>query len=320
MGKLVVKSKADTNPEYGSKPQDRSIEDHLSQGIINLDKPSGPTSHEIDSWVKRILHCQKTGHGGTLDPKVTGVLPIGIDNATRAIQLLLSAPKEYVCLMTLHQDVDEERIRNILNEFQGKIFQTPPVKSAVKREQRVRTIYYIDLLEIAGRDVLFKIGCEAGTYVRTYCHDIGEALGSGAHMTELRRTKVGSFSETENIVTLQDITDAYYYWKEEGDESYLRNFVFPMEKAVEHLPKVFIRDSAVDAICHGADLAAGGIVSLSEDIKKDDYVAILTLKGELIASAKSLSNIEDILEAESGIIFDTKKVFMKPGIYPMMWK
>lgn len=261
MKKLLIKSEGSTDPKFGCRPQDRPIEEHISKGVINLDKPSGPTSHEIDSWVRRILNVEKTGHGGTLDPKVTGVLPIGIDSATRVIQLLLAAPKEYVCLMTLHQDVSEDSIRSIFNEFRGKIYQTPPVKSAVKRELRVRTIYYADILEIDGRDVLFKIGCEAGTYVRTYCHDIGEALGTGAHMAELRRTQVGSFTENNNLITLQDLTDAYYYWDKENDESYLREYILPMETATEHLPKVFIRDSAVDAICHGADLAAGGILS-----------------------------------------------------------
>ncbi|MEA4956690.1 tRNA pseudouridine synthase B [bioreactor metagenome] len=317
---LLIKSKAKTNSKYGSKPQDRPIEEHISKGVINLDKPSGPTSHEIDSWVKRIVHSEKTGHGGTLDPKVTGVLPIGIDIATRVIQLLLVAPKEYVCLMTLHQDVDEENIRSIFKEFHGKIYQTPPVKSAVKRELRVRTIYYADILEIEGRDVLFKIGCEAGTYVRTYCNDIGEALGTGAHMAELRRTQVGSFTEDNNLVTLQDLTDAYYYWDKEQDDSYLRKCILPMETATEHLSKVFIRDSAVDAICHGANLASGGISSLSDDIKENDEVAIFTLKGELVASATALFNIEDILTSSSGIMFNTKKVFMNTGIYPMLWK
>jgi len=317
---LLIKSKANTNPKYGSKPQDRSIEEHISKGVINLDKPSGPTSHEIDSWVRRILNSQKTGHGGTLDPKVTGVLPIGIDTATRVIQLLLAAPKEYVCLMTLHKDVDEEKIRDIFKEFHGKIYQTPPVKSAVKRELRVRTIYYTDILETEGRDVLFKIGCEAGTYVRTYCKDIGEALGIGAHMAELRRTKVGSFTEDNNLITLQDLTDAYYYWDKENDESYLRECILPMETATEHLSKVFIRDSAVDAICHGANLAAGGISSFSDNIKKNDEVVIFTLKGELVASATALFNIEDILTASEGIMFNTKKVFMSTGVYPMMWK
>ena len=111
MKDVLVKSNALTNPEYGCNPYERPIEEHLAKGIINLDKPSGPTSHEIDSWVKRILDLEKSGHGGTLDPKVTGILPVGLNDATRAIQLLLTAPKEYVCLLTFHQDVDEERIR-----------------------------------------------------------------------------------------------------------------------------------------------------------------------------------------------------------------
>jgi len=320
MKKLLIKSEGSTDSKFGCRPQDRPIEEHISKGVINLDKPSGPTSHEIDSWVRRILKCEKTGHGGTLDPKVTGVLPIGIDSATRVIQLLLSAPKEYVCLMTLHQDVSEDNIKSIFNEFQGKIYQTPPVKSAVKRELRVRTIYHADILEIDGRDVLFKIACEAGTYVRTYCHDIGEALGTGAHMAELRRTQVSSFTEEDNLITLQDLTDAYYYFASENDESYLREYILPMETATEHLPKVFIRDSAVDAICHGADLAVGGILSLSEGIKKGDNVVIFTLKGELVASAVALLSVEEILDSSSGIVFDTKKVFMNTGIYPMLWK
>jgi H/ACA ribonucleoprotein complex subunit 4 len=320
MENIAIISKSKTSNEYGIYPKDRSIEDHLSKGVINLDKPSGPTSHEIDSWVKRILNVEKTGHGGTLDPKVTGILPIGVDYATRVIQLLLSAPKEYVCLMTLHAPVDDDKVHEIFNEFQGKIFQTPPLKSAVKRELRVRNIYYSTIYEISGRDILFKIGCEAGTYVRTYCHDIGEALGTGAHMAELRRTQVGSFNEKNNLITLQDLTDAFYYWNDEDNESFLRKCVMPMEKATGHLPKVIIKDSAVGAICHGADLAFGGVVGLSETIKKGDVVAVETLKGELVASAIALFNTEEILIKSSGLIFDTKKVFMEPNVYPMMWK
>ena len=320
MENLLIKSESTTDSSFGSKPQDRSIEEHINKGVINLDKPSGPTSHEVDSWVRRILKSEKTGHGGTLDPKVTGVLPIGVNSATRVIQLLLPAPKEYVCLMSLHKDLSEERIHEILDEFQGKIYQTPPLKSAVKRELRVRNVYYSKILEISGRDVLFKIGCEAGTYVRTYCHDIGEALGCGAHMAELRRTQVGSFNENEDLITLQDLTDAFYYWSEEEDESYLRKYILPMEKAADFLPKVLIKDSAVDAICHGANLAIGGIVGYSENIKKGESVAIFTLKGELVASAETLFDLENITESSSGLVFDTKKVFMNPGIYPMMWK
>jgi H/ACA ribonucleoprotein complex subunit 4 len=319
MKELFIKSKSKTNPEYGQVPENRSILDYLDKGVINLDKPSGPTSHEIDSWVKIILNIEKTGHGGTLDPKVTGVLPIGLNSATRVMQLLSYSSKEYVAIMTLHDDVDEEKIYNIFNEFQGKIYQIPPLKSAVKRELRVRTVYNVKILEISKRNVLFKIDCEAGTYVRTYIHDIGEALGVGAHMAELRRIRAGSFNEYKNMITLQDLTDAFYYWHEEGNESYLRNCIMPMEKATEHLEKVIIKDSAVEAICNGANLASGGINSMSPEIKKHQIIIIETIKGELVASAKSLFDFEEILKSDSKIVFDTEKVFMKPGIYPKMW-
>lgn len=321
MENFFIKADCETNMDYGCLPESRPIEEHIHKGIINLDKTSGPTSHEIDSWVRIILHAKKTGHGGTLDPKVTGILPIGIDRATKVMQLLLNAGKEYVCLMRLHQEIDETSVRNIFQEFQGKIYQTPPLKSAVKRELRVRTIYYSNILEINGQYVLFKIGCEGGTYVRTYCHDIGEALGCGAHMAELRRTRVGvSFMEDETLVTLQDLTDAYYYYEYNNDETQLRKCIQPMEKATKHLPKVIIRDSAVDALCHGADLAAGGIVQLSSNIKKGDIVAIMTLKGELVSSGISLYDADVILESESGIMVDSQKVFMEPGVYPKLWK
>ena len=321
MDDYLIKSKSKTNPDYGCDPYERPIEEHISKGVINLDKPSGPSSHEVDSWVKRILHVNKTGHGGTLDPKVTGVLPIGIDTATRVSQLLLPAGKEYVCLMTMHKEMPEDQVYEIFDQFTGKIYQTPPVKSAVKRELRVRTIYYATIYEIKGKDVLFRVGCEAGTYIRTLCHDIGEALGCGAHMAELRRTRAGPFNERNgDLVNLHDLTDAYHFWVEDGDESYLRNAIKPMEVAADHLPQIFIKDSAVEAICQGAKLAAGGISMLSKGIKRGDLVAIKSLKGELVASGIALASTEEIMNADSALVVNTNKVFMQPGVYPMAWK
>ena len=317
---MVIKSKSFTSPDFGCKPEEREISEYISKGVINLDKPSGPTSHEIDSWVKRILPLEKSGHGGTLDPKVTGILPVGLNDATRAIQLLSTAPKEYVCLLKLHQDVAEKRIREVFNEFTGKIYQLPPVKSAVKRELRTRNVYYATIYEIEGRDVLFRIGCEAGTYVRTYCHNIGEALGVGAHMAELRRTQVGSFNEKNNLVTLQDVTDAYHFYIEDGDDSFLRQAIMPMERAADYLPKIIVKDSAVDAICHGADLACGGISELADNIQKNDFVVIETLKNELVGAGHSLLTSQEILEADSGFAVNVSKVFMKPDTYPRFWK
>ena len=300
MDDYLIKSKSKTNPDYGCDPYERPIEEHISKGVINLDKPSGPSS---------------------LDPKVTGVLPIGIDTATRVSQLLLPAGKEYVCLMTMHKEMPEDQVYEIFDQFTGKIYQTPPVKSAVKRELRVRTIYYATIYEIKGKDVLFRVGCEAGTYIRTLCHDIGEALGCGAHMAELRRTRAGPFNErNDDLVNLHDLTDAYHFWVEDGDESYLRNAIKPMEVAADHLPQIFIKDSAVEAICQGAKLAAGGISMLSKGIKRGDLVAIKSLKGELVASGIALASTEEIMNADSGLVVNTNKVFMQPGVYPMAWK
>ena len=311
MAELIEKSHSETDYKYGLDPYKRPIEEHINKGVINLDKPSGPTSHEVDSWVLKILDASKTGHGGTLDPKVTGILPMGINSATRSIQLLSSAAKEYVCLMNIHSSIDEDKIREIFDEFTGKIFQMPPVKSAVKRELRARNIYYAKIAEIEDRYVLFRIGCEAGTYVRTYCHDIGEALGCGAHMAELRRTQVGSFSEENNLVTLQDLTDAYYYYKHEDNEEELRKIIMPMEEAAAHMPKIYFKDSAV---------AAGGVSILSNNIKPGDNVAIFTLKDELIGSGISRYSSEDIIEGDSGIVLTTNHVFMSEDTYPICWK
>jgi len=308
-----------SDPKYGCRPDRRPISELIRLGIINLDKPRGPTSHEVSAWVKEILNVKKTGHGGTLDPGVSGVLPIAIEDATKVIMALQPAGKEYVCLMVLHKDVPEDRLLEVLKEFTGEIFQRPPVRAAVKRRIRKRQIYYIEPIEIEGKNVLMKVGCEAGTYMRKLCHDIGEALGCGAHMQELRRTKTGPFKE-ENSVKLQDLADAYAFWKENGDEEELRKVILPVETAVEHLPKIVVRDGAVDALCHGASLAAPGVVAVDSDIAIGSLVAIMTLKGELVELARAVMNTEQILEAEYGIVAKPERVVMQPGTYPREWK
>ena len=308
-----------TNPFYGKKPSERTIEELLQDGLINLDKPSGPTSHQIDVWMKEILNVKKTGHAGTLDPKVTGVLPIGIEKATRALPILLKAGKEYIGVMTLHGNVSKKMIYEVSKEFIGEIIQLPPVRSAVKRVKRKRRIYYLDILEIEGRNVLFRVGCQAGTYIRTLCVDIGKKLGSNAHLRELRRTRSGHLRE-ENSVFLQDVKDAYIFWKEDENEKELRKILFPMEYLLDSTPKIVLRDSAVDAICHGADLALPGVVEVDTGIKKGDTIAIMTLKGEGVALAKSLLTTEEILQKDTGICARLQRVLMKKGTYPSIWR
>lgn len=317
--KLIVLSKAITDERYGKRPEERSVEELITYGFVNIDKPRGPTSHEVVAWVKNILQIKKAGHGGTLDPKVSGVLPIALEESTKVVGSLLSAGKEYITVMRLHGDVGEERIREVFAEFTGDIIQRPPVRSSVKRVLRKRRIYYLDFLEKEGRDVLFRVGCEAGTYIRKLCHDMGEVLGVGAHMLELRRTKSGSLTE-ENITTLHELKDAYVFWKEHGIEEFIRKVIIPVEKVVSFLPKVVIKDGAVDAVCHGAPLAIPGISKVDSEINKGDTVAIFTLKGELVAIGRAEMETKEILTAEKGIAVKTDRVLMKPGTYPRSWK
>lgn len=316
---ILYKKDEETNPNWGKRPEERDVEELLEFGLINLDKPRGPTSHQVAAWVKEILDARKVGHGGTLDPKVTGVLPIGINSGTKILSTLLLAGKEYVMLMHLHRSVPEEKLRETIMSFVGEIIQIPPLKSSVKRRQRKRKIYYIEILEIEGRDVLMRVGCQAGVYMRKLAVDIGKKLGIGAHMQELRRTKSGPFKE-EDSVYLQDVLDAYVFWKEEGNEKYIRKVILPVEFGISHLKKIWISDSAVDSICHGASLKIPGIVKLHNNIKPGDIVAILTLKDELVAIGEAKLSSEDIINKERGIAVKTRRVIMKPGTYPPLWK
>jgi H/ACA ribonucleoprotein complex subunit 4 len=272
------------------------------------------------SWVKRILNLDRAGHSGTLDPQVTGVLPVMLSNATKIANALLTSGKEYVCVMRLHQPEPEKKIHEAASEFVGTIYQRPPLRSSVKRRIRTRTIYYLNILEIEKQNVLFRVGCQAGTYIRKLCADWGQVLGGGAHMAELRRTQTGPFKDDASLVTLYDVIDAYKFWQEEKDERHLRQILRPLEDGIQHLPQIIIRDTAVDALCHGANLAVAGVLQIHDDIKAGDNIAITTLKGELVALAVALMSSRQILEAHSGIVANTSRVILPIGTYPSAWR
>lgn len=249
---------------------------------------------------------------------VTGVLPLALEDATKTIQAFLLTGKEYVCLMTLHGDVEEKRVREVLEEFVGDILQRPPVRAAVRRDVRKRRIYYIRDIEIDGREVLFRVGCQAGTYIRKLVYDVGEVLAVGAHMRELRRTRAGSFTEEEShtLYDLMQLSEASSAQK----EAIARRMVKPMESAFEHVPRIYIRDSAVSSICHGAELAVPGVVRFSEGIVPKMSIALFTLKDELVALSKALMSSEQLLKEDHGIAAKTVRVIMPVETYPRLWK
>jgi H/ACA ribonucleoprotein complex subunit 4 len=309
-----------TNDTYGVYYDKRSIEQLLNYGFILLDKPNGPTSHETVAWVKKILNVPKAGHSGTLDPQVSGILPIGLGEATKALIVLLLGPKEYHALGRLHSLPPKEKLQEVLKLLTGKIYQKPPQRSAVSRQTRVRTVYEIEVVEQVERLLLLRILCEAGTYVRKIFYDMGEILGPGATMIELRRTRVGQFNEDSNLVKMHDLLDAYALWKEKNDDSKLRRILMPIEYALSEIKSVVIRDSTVDALCHGAQLAIPGILEISHGLKRGDLVGIYTQKGEVVALAETIMSEDEIVENTKGFAFKIKRIIMAPNTYPKSWR
>lgn len=315
--KRLVRMASDTSPDHGKRPEDRDISERLASGVVVLDKPSGPSSHQVTAWLRQALGVQRTGHGGTLDPKVTGVLPVTTGRGTKAVQALLTSGKEYVAVMRLHEDINEKSVRQAAEAFTGKINQTPPVRSAVKRRPRIRRVYYNDVLEVDGRDVLLRVGCQAGTYIRNLCVDMARHLGTRGHMQELRRTRTGLLNE-DDLVTLHDALDARVFM-EDGDPSWMMDVVKPVEAVTAHLPKIVLRDSAIDAVCHGAPLAMIGVAQLDAGIEENELVALESLKGELVGLGRAATTSQNIVAKEKGIAARSERVIMPKGTYPRVW-
>lgn len=320
--KLNVRTGHYTPLPCGSSPLKRDLKEYLAAGFINLDKPANPSSHEVVAWIKKILRVQKTGHSGTLDPKVTGCLIVCIDRATRLVKSQQGAGKEYVCIVRLHGPIESEtKLAKALETLTGAMFQRPPLISAVKRQLRVRTIYESKLLEYdADRHLgIFWISCEAGTYVRTLCVHIGLLLGVGAHMQELRRVRSGIQSENEGIVTMHDLLDAQWHYDNSKDESYLRRVVKPLEALLVSHKRLVIKDSAVNAICYGAKLMLPGLLRYENGIEINDEVVMMTTKGEAIATGIALMTTATIATCDHGVVAKIKRVIMERDTYPRKW-
>ncbi|ACM57391.1 RNA-guided pseudouridylation complex pseudouridine synthase subunit Cbf5 [Halorubrum lacusprofundi] len=310
-----------------SPPDQRSVPELLRFGVVNVDKPAGPSSHQLSAWVRDAINetlatldpdgspIHGVAHAGTLDPKVTGCLPTLTGDATRAAQVFLEGSKEYVSVLELHGSPPAD-FRDVVAEFEAEIYQKPPRKSAVTRRLRTRTIYDLDVLEVDDRQALLRIRCESGTYIRKLCHDIGLATGVGAHMGHLRRTATDPFDDRD-LHPLQDLVDGLT-WAEEGDDAFLREVVRPAEDALVHLPSVTIAPSAARNVATGAPVYAPGVIdvdSVSEGGEGDDgddtdrdppLVACHTPDG----AAVCLGRLVGDPDAESGVVVSLERVLV----------
>lgn len=252
------------------------------------------------------------------DPGVSGVLPVCLNDATKAVEYLHMMSKEYVGVCEMHSDFDEKDLRKWVEKLTGVVYQRPPVKSSVKRALRRRVILRFAIEDIAGRRFLFRVVTEPGTYIRKLLHDLGLLMGIGAHMVELRRTRDGFLSE-ESSSTLLELYAAWHLYSKEGDDRLLRKTVRPIEEALKGFPSVYVKDSAVAAVTHGAPLAAKGVSKIDHPLTKGDTVCIKTLKGECVGFGVLTMDSDDVVHAKSGIVVTVERVVMDRNLYPKMW-
>ncbi|CAO1633967.1 unnamed protein product [Parajaminaea phylloscopi] len=319
---LLVRSSHFTPIPHGCSPLKRDLQSYVKSGVINLDKPSNPSSHEVVAWIRRILRVEKTGHSGTLDPKVTGCLIVCIDRATRLVKSQQGAGKEYVAVLRLHDSLaDVKKLPAAIETMTGALFQRPPLISAVKRQLRIRTIYESKLLEFDNKRHLavFWVSCEAGTYIRTLCVHLGLLLGVGGHMQELRRVRSGALSENDDIVTMHDVLDAQWLYDNQRDESYLRRVIRPLESLLTGYKRIVVKDSAVNAVCYGAKLMIPGLLRYEAQIELNEEVVLMTTKGEAIALAIAQMTTADLATADHGIVAKVKRCIMERDTYPRRW-
>jgi len=320
--KLLIRSSHFTPIPCGSSPLKRPLAEYIKTGVINLDKPSNPSSHEVVAWIRRILRSEKTGHSGTLDPKVTGCLLVCIDRATRLVKSQQGAGKEYVCVLRLHAGLETEKaLSRGLETLTGALFQRPPLISAVKRQLRIRTIYETKLIEFDNKRhlAIFWVSCEAGTYIRTLCVHLGLLLGVGGHMQELRRVRSGAMGENDGIVTMHDVLDAQWTYDNTRDESYLRRVIRPLESLLTGYKRVVVKDTAVNAVCYGAKLMIPGLLRYEADIQLNEEVVLMTTKGEAIAIGIAQMTTVELATCDHGVVAKVKRCIMERDTYPRRW-
>ncbi|OGJ16108.1 hypothetical protein A3K74_02655 [Candidatus Pacearchaeota archaeon RBG_13_33_26] len=285
------------------------ISELLEFGIINFDKPANCTSFDVADFVRKKLKLRKTSHFGTLDPMVTGVLPIALNRAVKLTGFFLGEDKEYEGIMRIHEDVSLEEIKKVIEEkFMGKIIQLPPVKSRVKRQEREREIKKFKLLEKNGKNISFRVECEGGTYIRKLVHDLGEEMKIGAHMTKLRRIRAGIF-KIEKSVTKENFLKAVEEF-EKGNDERLRKIIIPAEIVSEIYPAVEVKKGFTEKILHGAPID----YKFLEKEKKFDRVHSVPPHSSLTSQMKG--KIISIFEKENFIgmykVVNEKNIFAKP--------
>ena len=303
---------------HGIDPENLTIEQRLSSGFILLDKPPGPTSHQIASWVRDLLGLERLGHGGTLDPFATGVLPLMAGKSMKLTKGILKTDKTYIAVLKFAQETNAEALNDVIDKLTGRIYNVPPEISAVKVQVRTRKIYSFELIESTSKQAIVKIACEAGTYIRTIARDMGLLLGYNVELKELRRENSGRFNLMD-CVTLQEIADAVWLWKECDNSTAMEKIIHPTEKLLLDKPYIIVKDSAASALCHGAPLLRPGLIEVSDKLSNGLEVAAFTSKNEVVGIVKMSKDFTEISNETSGEIGKPVMILMEQERYPPQW-
>ena len=316
---IILDKDAKTSPEYGTIPDERTIDQLLESCFILLDKSPGPSSHQVSAWARDMMGLEKLGHGGTLDPFASGLLPLLSGKAMRLTGKILTHDKSYLALFKFGKEIERKEIEEKMAMLTGKVYNVPPEISAVRVQVRTRKISTFNILDFNGTSLLTHIECEAGTYVRTIARDLGLLLDTPVDLRELRRPSSGEFSLKQSI-TMQQLADAYWLWKEKGEEAAMLRILHPIEDMLSDLPRVVVKDGAAAALSHGAPLVRPGLVSIDDDLNVGSEVLLVTMKGEAVAIAKMSQNSKVIPEMNQGEVAKPNCVLMKEDTYPRSWK
>ena len=314
----VLDDSPSTNEAFGTVPDDRTLEQRLASGFILVDKPAGPTSHQLAAWARDLLGLDRLGHGGTLDPFATGVLPLMAGRCMKITNKILKHQKSYIAVFRFRQEPDIAALKSAMAAMTGRIYNVPPEVSAVKVQVRTRTVETFELLDTDGNDVVARIRCEAGTYIRTMARDLGLVLNTPVSLKELRREHSGIFG-LEHCVTMDQLADAVWLWKECGQEEALKAIVHPIEKLLVDVPSCQIKDSAVAALAYGAPLLRPGLVSIPKHLKKGTELLVTSMKNEAVGFVKLKADSNDVAKMSGGEVARPSMVLMDTEVYPRRW-
>ena len=315
---IVLDDAASTDDAIGTYPDQKTIEQRLESGFFLLDKGAGPTSHQVAAWVRDMLELPRLGHGGTLDPFATGVLPLMSGKAMRLTKQILEHDKTYIAVFQFKNDVEQDALDAVMEQLTGRIYNVPPEISAVRVQVRTRKIHDFSLLHQSSKRIVARIRCEAGTYIRTMARDMGLLLDQPVELKELRREDSGRFT-LDDCVQLHEIADAVWLWKECNESEALLRMLHPTEKLLAGLPRIVVKDSAVAALAHGAPLLRPGIVSIPSDLTSGQNVLVTSMKGEAVCFVKVNCDSESITNMEKGEIARPSAVLMNDDVYPRRW-